>query len=92
MWAVNGTPSLDEAKVGKTALGCERFLTWSVGAHAVDAVTEAGAAGYTTVAIELTDEAVPLHELGLGPDTCLVVGNEDHGLAAATLAACDAHA
>jgi tRNA (guanosine-2'-O-)-methyltransferase len=31
-----------------------------------------------------------LHQLSAGPDICLAVGHEDHGLSAATLAACDA--
>jgi tRNA (guanosine-2'-O-)-methyltransferase len=90
IWAAAGTPALTDTKVGKTALGCERFVTWSSTAKAVDGVEEARAAGYSTVAIELADGGVPLHELALGGDTCLVVGNEDHGVAAAALAACDA--
>lgn len=92
VWAAAGTPALDGAKVGKTALGCERFLTWSVTDQAAAAVAQAREAGYTVVGLELTDEAVPLHELRAGPDICLVVGNEDHGLSTATLAACDASA
>ena len=42
------------------------------------------------VAVELADDAVALHEIALGPATCLVVGHEDRGCAPATLAACDA--
>ena len=41
-------------------------------------------------AIELTDQASALHDLRLGPATCLVVGHEDRGCPPATLAACDA--
>jgi tRNA (guanosine-2'-O-)-methyltransferase len=41
--------------------------------------------------VELADDAVPLHELDLASSpVCLAIGHEDHGLAAATLAACDA--
>ena len=42
------------------------------------------------MAIELADGATPLHELPLGPATCLVVGHEDRGCSPATLDACDA--
>ena len=42
------------------------------------------------IAVELADDAVALHEIALGPATCLVVGHEDRGCAPATLAACDA--
>jgi len=42
--------------------------------------------------VELAAGATPLHELALPDrsDVCLAVGHEDHGLAAATLRACDA--
>jgi tRNA (guanosine-2'-O-)-methyltransferase len=53
------------------------------------AVAEARAAGYQVVGLELTDAAVPLHALSLGPSTCVVVGHEDRGVPAATLDACD---
>ncbi len=42
------------------------------------------------VGLELADDAVPLHHLRPGPDVCLALGHEDHGLSPATLAACDA--
>ncbi len=42
------------------------------------------------VAIELADGSVPLHELDLPTDVCLVLGHEDHGISQATLAASDA--
>jgi tRNA (guanosine-2'-O-)-methyltransferase len=90
VWVAGGTPPLDDPKVGKTALGCERFLSWSAVPKAVEAVAAARAAGYRTVAIELTDDAVPLHALDGDADLCLVVGNEDHGIAAGALDACDA--
>ena len=32
---------------------------------------------------------MPLHELALPDDVCLAVGREDHGLARATIDACD---
>jgi tRNA (guanosine-2'-O-)-methyltransferase len=41
------------------------------------------------VAIELAQDAVPLHEAPLGGDVCLALGNEDHGCSAALLAAAD---
>lgn len=90
VWAAGGTPPLDDPKVGKTALGCDRLVPWSVAPRAVEAVDQAQTEGYATVAVELTDDAVPLHELDLAIDTCLVLGNEDHGVTAAALDRCDA--
>ena len=90
VWLVARTPEPDDAKVAKTALGTDRYLTF----HRVDdgpaAAAAARAAGYQVVALELADEATPLHELTLGAATCLVVGHEDRGCSPATLAACDA--
>jgi len=89
VWTVPPTPSLDDPKVGRTAMGTERFLTW---AEATDGPTAVGLArdeGYEVVGVELAHEAVPAHEAGLDGDLCLVLGHEDRGLSSATLAACD---
>jgi tRNA (guanosine-2'-O-)-methyltransferase len=53
-------------------------------------VKAAHAAGFRVVAIELTADAVPLHEAPLDGDICLAVGGEDHGCSPALLAAADA--
>lgn len=89
VWLAGRTPEPDDTKVGKTALGTDRYLQF----HRVDdgagAARAARAAGYRVVGIELADGAVPFHELALGPATCVVVGHEDRGLTTATMAACD---
>jgi tRNA (guanosine-2'-O-)-methyltransferase len=91
VWLVGETPGPEHAKVGKTALGAERYLELHrIEGDGVAAVRAASAAGYTTIGVELADGARPLHELDLGPDVCLVVGHEDRGLTTATLDACDA--
>jgi tRNA (guanosine-2'-O-)-methyltransferase len=90
VWLAGHTPDPGDTKVGKTALGTQRYLTFHRVDGAADAVTAARSAGYQVVAIELADGATPLHELTLGPATCLVVGHEDRGCSPATLDACDA--
>ncbi|MBO0694237.1 MAG: hypothetical protein J2P58_15135 [Acidimicrobiaceae bacterium] len=77
-------------KAGKTALGTERYLRWSVHDRGPDAVASAHDDGLFVVGLELAEGATPLHLLEAGPDVCLAVGNEDHGLTPATLSACDA--
>jgi tRNA (guanosine-2'-O-)-methyltransferase len=89
-WLVGATPELDDAKVRKTALGCDRYLTWERCEWVTDALAAARAAGFSPIALELADGASPLHELAPASDVCLVVGHEDRGLAPATLDACDA--
>ncbi len=92
VWLAGHTPDPDDAKVGKTALGTQRYLTFHRTSGALDAVEAARAAGYQVVAIELADGATPLHDVTLGAATCLVVGHEDRGCSPATRDACDATA
>lgn len=90
VWLAGRTPGPHEAKVGKTALGTDRYLTFHGADTGGAAVDGARAAGYQVVAVELADGAVPLHELDLGDAVCLVLGHEDRGLAPGVLGACDA--
>lgn len=77
--------------VAKTALGTERYLTWTVGGTGAECAEEIKAGGWRLIGVELTEGAEPLHELDLASSpVCLAIGHEDHGLAPATLAACDA--
>ncbi len=79
----------DHDKVNKTALGTARYLTWTEFASGVPAVEAARADGYQVIAIELTSDALPLHEIPMETDVALVIGHEDRGCTPATLAACD---
>lgn len=90
VWLAGRTPDPGDTKVGKTALGTDRYLTFHRQPDGRTAAAAARDAGYHVVALELADGAAPLHELALGDATCLVVGHEDRGCSPATLAACDA--
>jgi tRNA (guanosine-2'-O-)-methyltransferase len=90
VWLAGRTPEPDDVKVGKTALGTQRYLSFHRVDDAPAAAVAARAAGYQVIAVELAEGAVPLHEVALGDATCLVVGHEDRGCPPATLAACDA--
>ncbi|MCU4184795.1 hypothetical protein K6U06_10535 [Acidiferrimicrobium sp. IK] len=85
-----GALSPGNGKVGKTSMGTERYLSWSAFERSPDAADAAREDGFSVVGLELADDAVPLHMVTAGPDVCLAVGHEDHGLSQATLAACDA--
>ena len=90
LYLAGSTASPSQVKAGKTALGTERYLSWTTfpsGSAAVDAVHDDG---YAVIGLELAEGAVPLHELILGDRAvCLAVGHEDHGLSSPTLAGCD---
>ena len=89
VWLAARTPDPDDSKVGKTALGTQRYLTFHRTDTTAAAIDAARTAGYRVVALELADEAQPLHELPPADATCIVVGHEDRGCSSDTLAACD---
>lgn len=90
LYLAAGSLSPGHPKAGRTSMGTERYLSWSTFDRSPDAADAAREDGFSVVGLELADAAVPLHQLNAGPDVCLAVGNEDHGLSGATLAACDA--
>lgn len=75
--------------VGKTALGSDRFVTWTVHEDFAKTAEIARGAGYGLVGLELADQAVPMHDAELPTPMCLVIGNEDRGLSKTALAECD---
>ena len=89
VWLAGASAPPSHPGTRKTALGSDRFLTWSMVERVEDAVAEARDDGYRVVGIELAHGAVPLHDLDLAGDVCLALGHEDRGLSAACLQACD---
>ncbi len=89
VWFAGDATTPENPKVGRTALGTDRYLTWSTAADAPAAIAQARAGGYRIVGLELADGAVPLHELDTSGDVCLVVGHEDRGLSKDAFALCD---
>lgn len=84
LWLV-GAPSPNDAKVNKTALGSQKFLTWTHCDSTAEAFSLASAAGYSLVGVELTETAVPLSTIEWADDCCLVLGHEDRGLSSEAL-------
>ncbi|MDN3356298.1 TrmH family RNA methyltransferase [Actinomadura sp. DC4] len=90
LWlAGNATPPT-HPNARKTGLGTERLVTWDPAVPVTEAADAARLAGFRIIAVELTSDAVPLHEAPLDGDVCLAVGGEDHGCSPALLAAADA--
>ena len=91
LWFTMSATPPTAAGVRKTALGTDRYLTWTIGGTGVDCVEQIHSAGWQVIGVELAHDAVPLHELDLrSSPVCLAIGHEDHGLAATTVEACDA--
>jgi len=89
LWLV-GSPSPTDAKVQKTALGSQKFVTTDSCENATQALAAARSMGYRIVGIELAEGATPLHECDLTGDVCIVMGHEDRGLSKEVLAGADA--
>ena len=89
LWLVGATESPTHNKTNKTALGTQRYVTWTAVEEPTEAFELARSENYRVIGVELADEAEPLHELDLSGDVCLVVGHEDRGLSKTALAACD---
>ncbi|MGH9075864.1 MAG: TrmH family RNA methyltransferase [Acidimicrobiales bacterium] len=90
LYLAAGSTSPAHHRAGRTAMGTERYLSWTSFERGRDAADTAREDGYSVVGLELADAAVPLHQLNAGPDVCLAIGHEDRGLSPSTLAACDA--
>ncbi len=91
LWLVGAAAQeIGNTKVHKTAMGSQRFLSWTRCEHVTEAVSDAKAQGYRVVGIELTKDAVPLFDLSLTEATCLAIGHEDRGLSTTCLPLLDA--
>lgn len=90
LWLTETATGPDNTKVDKTALGTARYLRTERVADAGAIADAARADGYRVVGVELAEGSVPMHELDLRGDVCLVVGHEDRGLSKAGLESCDA--
>ena len=89
VWLTGATAPATHDRTRKTALGADKYLTFTTLEDPAAAVRAAQAEGYRVVAIELAAGAVTLQEAELTDSVCLVLGHEDRGVHAATLAACD---
>ncbi len=85
------TPRPPHREIEKTALGATHSVPWSTAENALQAVVEAKAQGYRTIAVEQTLRAIPLEQLqhmAHGP-IALVFGNELNGVSDEVVAAVD---
>ena len=89
LWLTENSTGPDNPRVGKTALGTDRYLPVETVADATQIRRAANAAGFRLIGVELATGATALHELDLGGDVCLLLGHEERGLSAAGLEACE---
>ena len=90
IWLCGDTAPPEHPQARRTALGTGRLSRSSGSRAAARPRPPRRAAGLRVIAIELAQDAVPLHEAPLDGDVCLALGHEDRGCSAALLAAADA--
>jgi tRNA (guanosine-2'-O-)-methyltransferase len=84
------TPLPPNPTIEKVARSKSRSVKWRYSKEISDVINEQKNRGYVIIGLEITDDAVPFYSYDFPERTCLVVGNEDHGLTKKTLGACDA--
>lgn len=88
------SPTPENTRVGKTALGAEFSIPWSWHANGVEAARQIKDRGKRMWALEIGPNSSSIFSPGLKfPEEplCLVVGNEVSGIDPGILALCDAH-
>lgn len=84
------TPTPEQAEVRKTALGAEKFVTWSHHKDAVKLVERLKKEGWRVWALEFVEGAVPIRGVeGDERKTVLIVGSEVTGVDPGLLALAD---
>jgi len=85
------TPTPEDPRIAKTALGAERSVPWSRAAEAADAVDGLRSRGCEIAAVETTLHAVDLFDWRPRFPVCVVFGHEVDGIAPVLLERCDVH-
>jgi tRNA G18 (ribose-2'-O)-methylase SpoU len=85
------TPTPEDPRIAKTALGAERSVSWSKAANATAAVDGLRARGFEIAAVETSLRAVDLFDWRPRFPVCVVFGHEVDGIAPALLERCDVH-
>jgi len=75
--------------IAKTALGAERYMSWSVHTYPVEAIEQVRTHGYALTAVEQAPTAVSLYEYNPPKKVCWVFGNEVYGVSQHIQDRCD---
>lgn len=89
VYGTGKTPMPPHPQVSVTSLGNHRRVEHRHFARTDEAIAAIKEEGFTLVAVEVADNAVPYKQVELTGKICLVLGNEARGMYPATLKACD---
>jgi tRNA G18 (ribose-2'-O)-methylase SpoU len=85
------TPTPEDPRIAKTALGAECSVSWSGAADTAAAIDGLRARGHEIAAIETSLHAVDLFDWHPRFPVCVVFGHEVDGITPALLERCDVH-
>jgi tRNA G18 (ribose-2'-O)-methylase SpoU len=85
------TPTPEDPRIAKTALGAETSMRWTKPADAAAAIDDLRSRGYEIAAIETSLRAVDVFDWQPRFPVCVVFGHEVDGVAPAVLDRCDVH-
>jgi tRNA G18 (ribose-2'-O)-methylase SpoU len=85
------TPTPEDARIAKTALGAERSMAWSTCPEAAAAIDGLRSRGFEIAAVETSLHAVDLFDWRPRFPVCVVFGHEVDGIGPALLERCDVH-
>jgi 23S rRNA (guanosine2251-2'-O)-methyltransferase len=83
------TPAPPHPQIGVTSLGNHRRVKWRHIERYNEAVDTMRAEGYSMVAVEIAEDAVPYMAFEFPKKLCLVLGNEGQGIYDSVLKRCD---
>ena len=84
------TPRPPNPTIEKVARSRSRSVKWRYRKETLPVIDELRSGGHSIIGLELTEDAAAYHQFSFSQKTCLVIGNEDHGLTKRTLGCCDA--
>lgn len=76
-------------EITKTAIGAEEWIPWEYVEDPSAVINQLKQDGWTIVALELTESAIPLQEFKSPDRICLVIGHEVTGVSDDLLKLCD---
>lgn len=91
LWLSGFTPTPPRPEITKTAIGAEEHVSWKKIENEIGKIDQLKKNGYTILALEQTDQSIPLHEYEVtNTPTCLILGNEVTGVEEVLLSKMDA--
>jgi tRNA G18 (ribose-2'-O)-methylase SpoU len=85
------TPTPEDPRIAKTALGAERSVAWSTSAGAAAALEGLHTRGFEIAAVETSLHAVDLFDWRPRFPVCVIFGHEVDGITPDVLGRCDIH-